>query len=87
MNPAPGIHRYMPNAGYEETRAAVAGTTFPGDRRLAFGAGDVVMTCGSRRALNVVLNTLLDPGDEVINSLHSFVEYHFYADNHGGSCA
>ena len=60
-DPAPGIHRYMPNAGYEETRAAVA-AQLGGETGLDFGAGDIVMTCGAGGALNVVLKTLLDAG-------------------------
>ena len=64
-DPAPGIHRYMPNAGYAETRDAVAAQLFS-ETGLGFGADDIVMTCGAGGALNVALKTLLDPGDEVI---------------------
>ena len=53
---------------------------------LDFSSNEIVMTCGAGGALNVVLKTLLDPGDEVIIFSPFFVEYHFYADNHGGSC-
>ena len=42
------------------------------------------MTCGAAGALNVILKTILDPGDEVITPSPYFVEYKFYADNHGG---
>ncbi|MXY46725.1 MAG: pyridoxal phosphate-dependent aminotransferase [Chloroflexi bacterium] len=84
-DPQPGIHRYMPNAGYEETRAAVA-SQLGGETGLDFGAGDIVMTCGAGGALNVVLKTLLDPDDEIVIFSPFFVEYHFYADNHSGSC-
>ena len=84
-DPSPGIHRYMPNAGYEETRAAVA-AQLAAETGLDFSAAEVVMTCGAGGALNVVLKTLLDPGDEVMIFSPFFVEYHFYADNHGGSC-
>jgi len=42
------------------------------------------MTCGAAGALNVVLKTVLDPGDEVLCPRPYFVEYGFYADNHGG---
>ena len=84
-DPPPGIHRYMPNAGYAETRAAVA-AELARETGLGFGADDVVMTCGAGGALNVVMRTLLDPGDEVIIFAPFFVEYHFYADNHGASC-
>ena len=75
----------MPNAGYEETRAAVA-SQLSGETSLDFGPDEIVMTCGAGGALNVVLKTLLDHGDEVIIFAPFFVEYHFYADNHGGSC-
>ncbi len=84
-DPPPGIHRYMPNAGYAETRAAVA-AQLSSETGLGFSADDIVMTCGAGGALNVALKTLLDPGDEVIIFSPFFVEYHFYADNHGGSC-
>lgn len=84
-DPAPGIHRYMPNAGYAETRGAVASQLLS-ETGLEFGEDDIVMTCGAGGALNVALKTLLDPGDEVVIFAPFFVEYHFYADNHGGSC-
>ena len=82
-SPLPGMHRYMNNAGYPETRSAVA-------RRLARESGlsvtaeHVVMTCGAGGALNVVLKAILNPGEEVIILAPYFVEYKFYIDNHGG---
>ena len=84
-NPTPGMHRYMPNAGYAETRGAVA-EQLVRETGLAFTADEVLMTCGAGGALNVVLKSLLDPGDEVVIFAPYFVEYMFYADNHGGSC-
>jgi aspartate aminotransferase len=42
------------------------------------------MTCGASGALNVVLKTILNPGEEVIILTPYFVEYRFYIDNHGG---
>lgn len=82
-HPEPGMHRYMNNAGYDETRSAVAEV-------LAEKSGQpvtknqVVMTCGAGGALNTVLKTMLNPGEEVIILTPYFVEYKFYADNHGG---
>ena len=84
-DPSPGMHRYMPNAGYPETRAAVA-AQLAEETGLGFTAEELVMTCGAGGALNVVLKTLLDPGDEVVIFAPYFVEYFFYADNHGGTC-
>ena len=81
----PGLHRYMPNAGYPETRAAVA-AQLADETSLPFTANSVIMTCGAGGALNIVMKTLLDPGDEVVIFAPYFVEYAYYADNHGGSC-
>lgn len=82
-HPIPGMHRYMNNAGYPETRAAVAEVLAEASG-LAVEAGHVVMTCGAGGALNVVLKTILNPGEEVIILTPYFVEYKFYIDNHGG---
>ena len=84
-NPSPGMHRYMPNAGYPETRAAIA-AQLSEETGLRFSFNELVMTCGAGGALNVVMKTLLDPGDEVVIFAPFFVEYFFYADNHGGTC-
>ncbi len=84
-NPISGMHRYMPNAGLLETREAVAGQ-ITGETMIAFSAHEIIMTCGAGGALNVVMKTLMDPGDEFVIFAPFFVEYHFYADNHGGSC-
>lgn len=82
-HPVPGMHRYMNNAGYPETRAAVA-AKLARDAGLPVTAEQVVMTCGAGGALNVVLKTILNPGEEVIILAPFFVEYKFYIDNHGG---
>ena len=84
-NPTPGAHRYMPNAGYVETRAAVA-APLAVETGLPFTSDHILMTCGAGGALNVILKTLLDPGDEVVIFAPYFVEYMYYADNHGGVC-
>ena len=81
--PLPGMHRYMSNAGYEECRAAVAAAVAETSGVGVTGA-QVVMTCGASGALNVVLKTILNPGEEVIILAPYFVEYKFYIDNHGG---
>jgi aspartate aminotransferase len=79
----PGMHKYMQNAGYAEARAAVAR-----ELNAAQGAGvsedEIIMTCGAGGALNVILKTILDPGDEVVSPAPFFVEYRFYVDNAGG---
>jgi aspartate aminotransferase len=82
-HPIPGMHRYMNNAGYDETRGAVAEVLAEASGLTVEGR-HVVMTCGAGGALNVVLKTILNPGEEVIILVPYFVEYKFYIDNHGG---
>ncbi|MDD5305694.1 MAG: pyridoxal phosphate-dependent aminotransferase [Deltaproteobacteria bacterium] len=78
-----GMHRYMSNVGYDETRAAVAGS-LSSDYGLPFVADQVIMTVGAGGAINTALKALLDPGEEVVVSVPYFVEYRFYIDNHQG---
>lgn len=80
----PGTHRYMPNAGYPETRAAVA-KTLSAETGLPFTANEVLMTCGAAGALNVTLRALLDPGDEVVIFAPYFAEYIFYIQHQNGA--
>ena len=54
------------------------------EQGIAVTADQVVMSCGASGALNCVLKTILDPGDEVIASVPCFMEYASYVDNHGG---
>ncbi|MBC7104873.1 MAG: pyridoxal phosphate-dependent aminotransferase, partial [Firmicutes bacterium] len=82
-HPVPGMHGYMSNAGYAETRRAVA-EYLARETGVPLTENHVVMTCGAGGALNVALKALLDPGDEVIILAPYFVEYRFYIDNHGG---
>jgi aspartate aminotransferase len=82
-DPRPHMHQYMPNAGFPHVRAAVA-RSVTADSGVEVPASHVIMTVGAGGALNVVLKTILDPGDEVIVFSPYFVEYLFYVDNHGG---
>jgi aspartate aminotransferase len=82
-HPFPGMHRYMNNAGYVETRSAVA-EKISKDSGISVPFGNIIMTCGAGGALNVVLKTILNPCEEVIILAPYFVEYKFYIDNHGG---
>lgn len=80
---AAGSHGYMPNNGYPFARDAIA-TLLTDEHGVPVTESDVVMTCGAAGALNVVLKTLLNEGEEVIAPAPYFVEYNFYVDNHGG---
>jgi aspartate aminotransferase len=79
----PGIHAYMPNAGYPWVREIIA-ERMSAEQGVSITHDDVLMTCGAAGALNVVLKALLNPGDEVLLLAPYFVEYNFYVDNHGG---
>ena len=83
--PISGMHRYMPNAGLTNTRAAVASQKSL-ETGLAFTYEDIIMTCGAAGALNVVLKSILDPDDEIVIFAPYFVDYEFYTSNHGGVC-
>ncbi len=80
----PGMHSYMPNAGLLETRTAVA-QYLAQEHDFPLTADWIIATCGAAGALNIILKALLDSGDEVLVPAPYFVEYGFYADNHGGS--
>ncbi len=80
-----GKHGYMPNAGYPETRKAVA-SYLSQEHQVDISKEQVIMTCGAGGGLNVALKTLLNPGEEVIILVPYFVEYLFYVNNCGGSC-
>jgi aspartate aminotransferase len=79
----PHSHGYMPNAGFPEVRTAIA-AALERRTRMPFAADDVIMTNGAAGAINVVLKSILDPGDEVILLNPYFPEYRFYVENHAG---
>jgi len=79
----PRSHAYMPNAGFPPVRSVIA-EQLSKRTGLAYTADHILMTVGSSGAINVVLKSLLDPGDEVIILVPFFPEYQFYIENHGG---
>jgi aspartate aminotransferase len=79
-----GDHCYMPNTGYPMVCGSVA-DYLAEEQQAPVTDKEVMMTCGASGALNVALKTILDPGDEVLTPAPCFVEYKFYADNHGGT--
>lgn len=83
INPDKSAHRYMPNAGLDETRKKVA-EFLSATTNHNFNLNNILMTGGAGGALNVALKSILDPGDEVIFFTPFFPEYFFYTDNHSG---
>lgn len=77
------VHGYMNNAGYEDVReqlAAYENRTKGTDVE----SKHILMTCGAAGALNVVLKTVLEPGDEVVTFAPYFTEYNNYCGNASG---
>lgn len=77
------VHGYMSNSGFPDVREAIArslngrfGTRFHGD--------NILMTVGAAGGMNVVLKTILDPGDEVVVFAPYFMEYSSYIRNYDG---
>ena len=81
--PIPGMHRYMPNCGYSDTRCAIA-EFLSEESGLPFDEKHVVMTVGAAGGLNVVLKAIIDEGDQVIVPTPYFMEFKFYIGNCGG---
>lgn len=80
---SPGAHRYMDNAGYPEVREFLA-QRLSQSEGVALNRDSVFLTCGAAGALQILLRTLLDPGDEVILLAPFFSEYRPYVTNMGG---
>ncbi|MFP4167378.1 MAG: pyridoxal phosphate-dependent aminotransferase [Desulfonatronovibrionaceae bacterium] len=75
---------YMPNAGFPDLRRALA-EKISREEAIPVPADNLLLTCGAAGALNVFLRAVLEPGEEVVCPAPYFVEYGFYAQNHGGT--
>ena len=82
--PQPGMHRYMPNAGYPWVRERVA-SALAADTGVPLRGEHVLMATGAACGINCALRALLEPEDEVLIQAPYFPEYFFYVDNHGGT--
>ncbi|MFW6323777.1 MAG: pyridoxal phosphate-dependent aminotransferase [Desulfovibrionales bacterium] len=74
---------YMPTAGYPETRNRLA-AYLSREQGCTISQEDLVLTCGAAGGLNVLFRSVLAKGDEIVCPAPFFVEYAFYAGNHGG---
>lgn len=78
------LHGYTnSNSGYADVRQTVADSL---NRRFgtSFEGKNIIMTVGAAGGLNVILKTLLNPGDEVITFAPYFGEYRSYVNNYDG---
>jgi len=58
----PGVHRYMPNAGFPDVREKVA-AFYSARSEKPIPASHIVMTTGAAGALNVLFTAILNPGE------------------------
>ena len=78
------LHGYTnSNSGYADVREAVA-KSLNGRFGTAFEGKNIIMTVGAAGGLNVILKTLINPGDEVIAFAPYFGEYRSYTNNYDG---
>ncbi len=78
-----GTHRYMPNGGFPDVRAKVA-EVLAEESGVAFTGAEIIMTVGAAGAINTILRSILDQGDEVVLIAPYFAEYVFYAEHQTG---
>lgn len=77
------VHGYMNNSGYEDVREEIA-LYINKNFSTGFSGKNIVMTAGAAGGLNVILKSLLNPGDEVITFAPYFGEYRNYVSNYDG---
>ncbi len=77
------VHGYMNNSGYEDVRKTIAEAI---NRKFvtSFQEENIIMTVGAAGGLNVILKSILNPGDEVIVFAPFFGEYRNYISNFDG---
>lgn len=77
------LHGYMSNAGFEDVRQTIAESL---NKRFdtKFSAKNLIMTVAAASGLNVILKTILNPGEEVIVFAPYFLEYGAYVRNYDG---
>lgn len=79
----PGMHRYMTNSGYIEVREFIAAREAKRYGLSGLEGHDVTMTVGAAGAINVLLKSIVDEGDQVLVPAPFFSEYEHYCANHG----
>ncbi|WP_446897307.1 pyridoxal phosphate-dependent aminotransferase [Clostridium sp. LBM24168] len=77
------VHGYMSNSGYEDVRSIIA-ENLNRKYKLKLTQSNLIMTCGAAGGLNIILKTIINPGDEVIVFSPFFGEYENYVDNFDG---
>lgn len=77
------LHGYTNNAGFIDVRKTLAESI---NKRFNtnFNENNLIMTVGAAAGLNIILKSILNPGDEVIVFAPYFMEYNNYINNYDG---
>lgn len=76
-------HGYTMTAGLPQARAAIADQVSRQQNR-QLGAEHIVLCCGAGGGINLVLGSLINPGDTIITLAPRFLSYPGYIGNFGG---
>ena len=77
------LHGYMSNAGYPEVRKSIA-DYIAANNSINLDANNIIMCCGAAAGINIILKSIINPGDEVIVFKPYFMEYKNYIHNYDG---
>lgn len=77
------VHGYMSNSGYEDVRGKIA-EYINKTQGTDIDFENIVMTVGAAGGLNIILKSIINPGDEVITISPYFGEYNNYVNNFDG---
>lgn len=79
---APELHGYMDSAGYASVRETIA-QSLQAHFATPYTAADIIMTTGAASAINALMQTVLDPADEVVTFLPNYPAYRIFVENWG----
>ncbi len=75
---------YMPNGGYPWAKEKLAAHASK-EQGVPLTAAHVLLSCGAAGGLNAFFRAVVNAGEEVLGLAPYFVEYGFYAENHGAT--
>ena len=77
------IHNYMSNSGYEDVRQKIA-ESLNSRFNTKYSNKNIIMSVGAAGGINVTLEAILNPDEEVIVFIPYFMEYKNYIENYNG---
>ncbi len=83
-NPPAGLHWTCEDAGFSDTREAIA-NQLSLETGVKYNKERIVIAYGAAGAVNIAFKAILNPGDEVISFTPNYFEYVNYTENHGGT--